>query len=62
MKTKDAIEKFGSIREIATQLGISVQAVYKWGDDVPELREYQIKDILATRNVTGDDRSLKVAA
>jgi hypothetical protein len=43
MKTKDAIAMFGGVRKLADALGIWPQAVYKWGDDVPELRRYQIE-------------------
>lgn len=49
MKTTDAIAQFGSVRALAAALGISVQAVYGWGDDVPKLRCYEISEILARR-------------
>ena len=45
MKTKDAIKKLGSIRNLAKALDISVQAVYRWGEEVPPLRAYQIKEM-----------------
>ena len=47
MKTAEAIKHFGSIRKLAEALGLSVQAVYRWGEDVPPLRVYQIKDLMA---------------
>lgn len=47
MTTKEAIAMFGgSRRRLAEALGISVQAVAQWGDMVPKLREYQIKEIV----------------
>ena len=46
MKKHDAIEKFGGARYLAIALGISVQAVHKWGDDVPAQRVDQIKAAL----------------
>ena len=49
MKTKEAIEAFGSAKALADVLGIWPQAVYRWGEDVPDLRAYQIKEILAAR-------------
>jgi transcriptional repressor of cell division inhibition gene dicB len=49
MKTLEAIELFGSRRELAEELGISRAAVSQWGEDVPELREYQIRLILIER-------------
>lgn len=42
MKTKDAIEKFGSVKALADALNIWPQAVYAWGENVPELRVFQI--------------------
>ena len=49
MKTNDAIEKFGGVRALAEALGIWPQAVYAWGEDVPKLREYEIREILAIK-------------
>lgn len=46
MKTDDAIRRFGSAKALADALGIWPQAVYKWGEDVPELRKYQIEKII----------------
>ena len=46
MKTSDAIALFGSVKNLAAALGLSVQAVYAWGDEVPPLRAYQIRDLL----------------
>jgi len=55
MKTSYVINKFGSVKELADFFDISVQAVYKWGDEVPELREYQLRarrpDICQPKNV-----------
>lgn len=45
MKTKEAIEKFGGTKALADALGLWPQAIYKWGEDVPELRRYQIEEI-----------------
>lgn len=35
MKTADVIKHYGSVREIATELNISTQAVYYWRGLVP---------------------------
>ncbi len=44
MTTKEALTLFGdSYRKLAEALGITEQAVRQWGDNVPELRVYQIK-------------------
>ncbi len=45
MKTKDAISAAGGIKLLADALGLWPQAVYKWGENVPELRTYQIEKI-----------------
>lgn len=48
MKTTEALSHFNnSVRNLAGALGISVQAIYSWGDEVPALRAYQIRDVLA---------------
>lgn len=49
MTKKEAIEAFGSIRKLADALGITEQAIHQWGDNVPELRAYQIRDLLGAR-------------
>ena len=36
---------FGSVRAIAEALDITVQAVYDWGDEVPNGRAYQLQVI-----------------
>ena len=45
MKTKTAAEFFGSKKKLADALGISPSAITMWGEDVPELRQYQIEQI-----------------
>lgn len=45
MKTKQAADFFGSKKKLASALGISPSAVTMWGEDVPELRQYQIEQL-----------------
>lgn len=45
VKTRDAIAFFGSATKLAEALGITKQAVSKWGERVPEPRDYQIEVI-----------------
>lgn len=43
MKTKDAISHFGNKLKLSKALNVSKSAISQWGDDVPELRAYQIE-------------------
>lgn len=43
MKKTDVIYHFGSSIKLAEALGINKSAVSQWGEDVPELRAYQIE-------------------
>ena len=54
MKTNEAITAFGSIKDLAAALGLSVQAIYQWGETVPQLRAYQIRELLAAREPSQD--------
>ena len=54
MNTNEAITAFGSIKDLAAALGLSVQAIYQWGDTVPQLRAYQIRELLAARDGAQD--------
>ena len=43
MRTSNAVEHFGSVRALAEVLNVSPQAIYDWGEEVPELRAYQLE-------------------
>ena len=45
MTRQDAIDHFKTVADLATALGITTQAVYDWGDRVPELRQLQLEKI-----------------
>ena len=49
MNTVDAIRLFGTVRELAKALEITEQAIYQWGEKVPALRAYQIREKLQKR-------------
>jgi hypothetical protein len=49
MRTKEAVALFGGVKQMADALGIWPQAIYAWGNTVPELRQYQIREILRER-------------
>lgn len=54
MKKSEAIKLFGNEAGLAAALDISRSAVNQWGDDVPDLRAYQIKEILAAKEASRD--------
>jgi hypothetical protein len=35
MNKHELIQNFGSVQEVATLIGVSVKAVYKWPDELP---------------------------
>jgi hypothetical protein len=47
MKAQKAIEHFGSVIKLADALDITRDAVYKWGDTVPELTAYKLQVLTA---------------
>lgn len=49
MNKEHAISLFGSVTALAEALGIQRQAIYQWSERVPELREYQIRELLVER-------------
>ena len=51
MKKNDAIQLFGSVKELADAIGVWPQAIYKWPDDVPHLRALQIENIAKQRGL-----------
>jgi transcriptional repressor of cell division inhibition gene dicB len=44
MKTRHVITLFGSVASLAAQLGITDKAIYQWGEDVPKLRQYELRE------------------
>lgn len=50
MTKQEALAHFGgSVRKLAEALGLSTAAVYAWPDEIPELRFYQIRDLVSKR-------------
>lgn len=45
MKKADAVAHFGTHEKLANALGISRASVSQWGEDVPELRAFQLERI-----------------
>ena len=58
MKTKRALQLAGgTARKLADLFGIKEQSVNKWGDHIPPLREYQLRELrpswfAATKRIT----------
>lgn len=43
MKTQDAIDFFGGVKELAAALGIWPHVIYRWGEHPPMARQYEIE-------------------
>ncbi|MBA1296589.1 Cro/Cl family transcriptional regulator [Pseudomonas lurida] len=43
MNRADAIKHFKGIAPLAKALGITYEAVRQWGEEIPELRQYQLE-------------------
>lgn len=43
MKKTDAINYFGSSIKLAEALGLNKSAISQWGEEVPELRAFQLE-------------------
>lgn len=42
VKKQDAINHFGGVKPLADALGVWPAAIYKWGENVPELVAYKL--------------------
>jgi|TARA_R100001530_G_scaffold129413_1_gene99740 hypothetical protein len=60
MTKQQAISHFKSVAALARVLGISTQAVYDWGDQVPELRQLQLEKI-TDGALTAEPKQVKAA-
>lgn len=45
MKKADAINHYGSPTLLAKALGITLQAIGQWGEEVPLLRQFQLESL-----------------
>ncbi len=43
IKTRSLVESLGSVIKVAEFYGVHRQTVYDWGEDLPELRVYQLE-------------------
>lgn len=60
MNRADAINHFKGIAPLAKALGITYEAVRQWGEEVPELRQYQLE--LVTNGQLKADKKKQSAA
>lgn len=43
MTTKEAIDHYGSIKALAEALGIWPHVIYRWKDEPPKARQYELE-------------------
>lgn len=43
MKTQQAIDHFGGVKELANALGVWPQVIYTWGENPPMSRQYELE-------------------
>ena len=43
MKTKQAIDYYGNIKKLSDVLGIWPHVIYRWGDNPPKARQYELE-------------------
>lgn len=60
MKAQDVFDHFGGIRPAAEALGMTTQALYQWGDEVPKTRQAHVE--LVTKGKVKRDKPAYGAA
>lgn len=45
MRTSDVLKVYGGAAAVARILGIKSQAVSQWPEEVPELRQYKLREV-----------------
>jgi hypothetical protein len=55
MKTKEAIEYFGSLKKLADELGVWPQVIYSWGEYPPKSRQYEL-EVKTNGTLKAEDR------
>lgn len=43
MKTQEAVDYYGGIKQLAAELGIWAHVIYRWGDTPPKARQYELE-------------------
>lgn len=59
MKTVEVVKYFGSKPKVAKELKVTKQAIGKWGEEVPELRQYQL-EVITSGKLKSDFTLIKI--
>jgi len=59
MTTKEAVDFFGSATSVASALGLTRDAVYKWGEYPPNETQYKIMVLSGGRLAVTNDNTTK---
>lgn len=62
MTREEVLKHFKTVANLASELGITPQAVYDWGDRVPEGRQWQIQAITKGKLKAGTNKRKTKAA
>ena len=57
MRTKEAIEHFGGVTKLAKALGLTRDAIYKWGAYPPNETQYKIMVLSGGRLAVTNDNT-----
>lgn len=60
MLKSEALEHFKTNRAIARALGIDESAVSHWGDHVPKLRAYELREVIAREKALAESAPERV--
>jgi hypothetical protein len=59
MTTQDAVDFFGSVTSVASVLGLTRGAVYKWGEYPPNETQYKLMVLSCGRLAVTNDNTTK---
>ena len=59
MTTQEAVDFFGSVSSVASVLGLTRDAVYKWGEYPPNETQYKIMVLSGGRLAVTNDTTIK---
>jgi len=52
MKTQEVVKRYGSKAALARKLDITPQAISQWGDEMPELQVFRLRELEAKSHIT----------